>query len=143
MKLNTCCRFCEAIKTLRTQRNITQRALAKMLDVSPGYVGQWEAGLSKPSADVIRKICSVFEVEDVDHLLKLAFAETAPSYVRQSILTVSATNQALPPPSRGSLSYDEANAVALMRRLSADQVKLVIRKLEEWVRAFEASNWDI
>ena len=129
-------RFGEVIRTIRRQQSLTQRALAKMLDVSPGYVGQWECGLSKPSAEIISRLCQMFELGCEDHIQRLAYAETAPAYVKQTLLMQTSVTSELKV-DRG-LSAIEARLIALVRRLPASQLPLVLQKLEAWVCACSA-----
>lgn len=45
--------FIENLKSIRTQRNVTQAQLAEMCGVSTGTIGNIECGLAKPSFDLI------------------------------------------------------------------------------------------
>ena len=73
-------RFSDVIRAVRKEKRMSQREMARALSVSAGYVGQWELGLSKPSADVVRRICKTFELSEVEYVLRLAFAESAPDH---------------------------------------------------------------
>ena len=55
-------RLSDLVRALRKKHNLTQRGLAKLLRVSPGYVGQWELQLSQPSPEVAEKLCQQFAV---------------------------------------------------------------------------------
>ena len=129
-------KFGEVIKAIRKQQSLTQRALAKMLDVSPGYVGQWECGLSKPSSEIISRICELFRLECEEHIQRLAFAETAPAYIKQSLFMHQEVTRQGPD---SHLSAVEACIIALVRQLPPDQLPLVIQKLEAWVCACTAT----
>lgn len=50
------------ISQLRRERNMTQRELARRLNVSPSAVGMYEQGRRQPSADLIVAICQTFAV---------------------------------------------------------------------------------
>lgn len=50
------------IKQLRTERGISQEALADVLDVSRQAVAKWESGTSKPSTANLLALCRVFEI---------------------------------------------------------------------------------
>src|SRR5262249_49417297 len=78
-------RFADMIRAVRKQNGLSQREMARALNVSAGYVGQWELGLSKPSADVVKRICKTFGVDEVEYVLRLAFAESAPDFLREAI----------------------------------------------------------
>lgn len=125
-------RFSEVIRAIRKQQDLTQRALAKMLDVSPGYVGQWECGLSKPSSEIISRLCQMFNLGCEDHIQRLAYAENAPAYIKQSILM---QQEITSPGLERPLSAGEARIIALVRKLPSDQLPLVTQKLEAWVCA--------
>ncbi len=59
----------ENIKNLRQEHNLSQKELAKKLNVSTGNVAEWEADESVPSIREITKLSSLFEVT-TDSLLK-------------------------------------------------------------------------
>lgn len=50
------------ISQLRRNRNMTQRELARALNVSPSAIGMYEQGRRQPSADLIVAICREFSV---------------------------------------------------------------------------------
>lgn len=50
------------ISQLRRERNMTQRDLARALNVSPSAIGMYEQGRRQPSADLIVAICQEFSV---------------------------------------------------------------------------------
>lgn len=50
------------ISQLRRERNMTQRDLARALNVSPSAIGMYEQGRRQPSADLIVAICREFSV---------------------------------------------------------------------------------
>lgn len=56
------------LKKLRTEKNITQKDLAKYLGVSDRSVGYYETGQRTPPPDIIEKIADYFNVS-VDYLL--------------------------------------------------------------------------
>lgn len=60
--------FALKLKTARTEKGFTQHTLAKMLNVSFGTVGNWEAGTRKPDSDMLRRIADTLEVS-VDYLI--------------------------------------------------------------------------
>lgn len=60
--------FGTILKNLRTEKNITQKDLAKYLGVSDRSVGYYETGKRTPPPDIIKKIADYFNVS-VDYLL--------------------------------------------------------------------------
>ncbi len=63
-------RFGEKLRTLRTQRGMTVRELATVLEVnSHSHIVQLESSKSKPSVELLVKIMDLFEVS-CDKLLK-------------------------------------------------------------------------
>lgn len=56
------------LKELRKNKDITQKELAKQLDVVQSAVSQWESGINEPTASCIVKICDYFNV-CADYLL--------------------------------------------------------------------------
>ena len=63
------------LKELRSQHGMTQGQLAKAAGVSPGNVGDWESGKSKPGYNALAALARIFEVS-ADYLLEL---ETPPA----------------------------------------------------------------
>ena len=59
------------IKELRKEKGITQKQLAALLNKSETGVASWEQGLSEPSVNDIRLLCSIFGVT-ADYLLGLS-----------------------------------------------------------------------
>ena len=47
---------------LRMSKNLSQSALADMLDVSRQSVSKWETDSAVPDLDKLMKLCNVFEV---------------------------------------------------------------------------------
>lgn len=70
--------ICEKIRKLRTQKNLTQTQLAKMLDVSPSSIGMYEQGRREPDNALLIKMSRVFEVS-VDELLGLCDEDSSKS----------------------------------------------------------------
>ena len=120
-------RFADVIRAVRRDRKLSQREMAKELKVSAGYVGQWELGLSKPSADVVRRICRTFHLNEEEYVLRLAFAESAPEFLRESI--VHYQTDAGP----ASLTPPEQTLLSELRRLPAADHVLLVDKVRGWV----------
>ena len=65
MEIRDCRSFAEMTKAVRLQFQLSQRDLARALEVSAGYVGQWELGMSQPSVEVVIRLCQKFEIQDL------------------------------------------------------------------------------
>ncbi len=61
--------FSDILKSLRSQKGITQSELAKYLDVTQQAVGRWEKSITSPDYATLSKIASYFNVS-VDYLLE-------------------------------------------------------------------------
>ena len=61
-------RFADKIMLLRSKKNISQKELAKALNVSRQSVYKWEADLSIPEIDKIKKMAEIFGVSCEDLL---------------------------------------------------------------------------
>jgi transcriptional regulator with XRE-family HTH domain len=127
-------RFSDVIRAVRKEKGLSQREMARALSVSAGYVGQWELGLSKPSADVVRRICKTFELNEVEYVLRLAFAESAPDFLRESIVRF---------PQNGGPDTQtpvEQKVLSQVRRLGPQQQEQLLAKIEGWVEAVQKQN---
>ncbi len=63
-------KFGEKLQMLRTQHNLTLRALATQLDLrAHGYISELESGKKKPTAEFVLKVARLFDVT-TDQLLK-------------------------------------------------------------------------
>lgn len=58
----------ERILFLRKEMNISQKELAKMLNVSPSAIGMYEQGKREPGIDMLIKMSEVFDIS-IDILL--------------------------------------------------------------------------
>lgn len=58
------------LKSLRQEKELTQRQLANILELTPAAISAYETGGNYPSADVIIKICKFFNISS-DFLLGL------------------------------------------------------------------------
>lgn len=68
--------FNALLKELRTQNGLTQGQLAKAAGVSPGNVGDWESGKSKPGYNALASLARIFDVS-ADYLLELTPEKTS------------------------------------------------------------------
>jgi transcriptional regulator with XRE-family HTH domain len=62
--------FNTLLKELRSKKGLTQGQLAKEVGVSPGNVGDWETGKSKPGYNALAALARIFEVS-ADYLLEI------------------------------------------------------------------------
>ena len=60
--------FKNRLKTLRLEKNLTQKALAEALSVTISTLSHWECGYQEPSFKDLISICDFFEVQ-IDYLL--------------------------------------------------------------------------
>ena len=88
--------FPKILKRLRTDKGLTLRQLADEVDSNFAYLSQLEAGLAKPSEELVRRIAKYF-VQDEEKLVFLArdipgqireikekFPNVAPNYFRRA-----------------------------------------------------------
>ncbi len=68
--------FNALLKELRAQKGLTQGQLAKAAGVSPGNVGDWESGKSKPGYNALASLARIFDVS-ADYLLELTPEKTS------------------------------------------------------------------
>ena len=68
--------FNALLKELRAQKRLTQGQLAKAAGVSPGNVGDWESGKSKPGYNALASLARIFGVS-ADYLLELTPEKTS------------------------------------------------------------------
>ena len=107
--------FSALLKKLRSEKNLTQGQLAKEVGVSPGNVGDWETGKSKPGYNALASLARIFEVS-ADYLLELSPEKTSepPTELRgldEIKASQGLTCDGLP------LSEDEVDLVAMYRLL--------------------------
>lgn len=60
--------FSERLKKLRTERHLTQKELAKSLEMSQQIIAKWENNQSTPNPDMLVKITDFFDIS-ADYLL--------------------------------------------------------------------------
>ena len=107
--------FSTLLKELRAKKGLTQGQLSKAVGVSPGNVGDWETGKSKPGYNALASLARIFEVS-ADYLLEI---EHIPEKASISLAEYK-TEQGLT--CDGSpLSEDEVDLVAMYRLLPSLQ----------------------
>lgn len=107
--------FNTLLKDLRAKNGLTQGQLAKAAGVSPGNVGDWESGKSKPGYNALASLARIFDVS-ADYLLELSPEKKSepPTELRgldEIKATQGLTCDGLP------LSEDEVDLVAMYRLL--------------------------
>ena len=95
--------FMERLKELRLEKELTQRALAKVLNVSPNCICEWEKGRSEPSIESLKILASCLECT-IDYLLGFSDDIGSVSMARHTV------NQ--------SLNDEEVELLRTMRTLS-------------------------
>lgn len=107
--------FNALLKELRAQHGLTQGQLAKAAGVSPGNVGDWESGKSKPGYNALAALARIFEVS-ADYLLEL---DTPPAKTSDDLSRYKA-EQGLS--CDGSpLEAEEADLIAMFRLLPSHE----------------------
>lgn len=129
-------RFSDLVKAIRRRHRLSQRAMAKALHVSAGYIGQWELRLSQPSAEVAAKLCQIFEISDIEYVQRLAYAQRAPEWLRESIISYAprdaeGNGQTVAP----RLTDEELRILHAARRLPDHQLSRLAERVEGWVDA--------
>ena len=61
-------KFCERLKELRKDLNLSQLQLANMIGTNNSSVCDWEHGRSQPDIETIIKLCKLFQTT-ADYLL--------------------------------------------------------------------------
>lgn len=61
--------FGENLKSLRTERKLSQKTVAEYLNVSWHTISHWETGYSEPSIEQIKLLAKFFEITTDELLL--------------------------------------------------------------------------
>jgi len=62
------CKFKQRLKELRIEKNLQQKDLAEIINVSKSAVSGWEVGRNQPNYEILMKLASYFEIS-IDYLL--------------------------------------------------------------------------
>lgn len=62
-------KFCENLKNIRKENNLTQKQVAQSLGVVESCYANWEQGRTEPNIEMLRKLSVIFDVS-VDELIK-------------------------------------------------------------------------
>ncbi len=60
--------FCEKLRLLIEERNLTQKQVAKDLNIAPSTMGGYVQGISQPDFDTLKQLAGYFDVS-TDYLL--------------------------------------------------------------------------
>ena len=60
----------ERLRELRTEKQLTQKELAEVIDVDPTIISKWELGRKRPVYEDLIKLSNFFDVS-TDYLLGL------------------------------------------------------------------------
>ena len=60
----------EILQSLRKEKGLSQKAVAKMLGMSETGYASWEQGRAEPSIQALKKLCAIYEIT-TDYLLGL------------------------------------------------------------------------
>lgn len=74
----------DTLKELRLNHGLSQRKMAKHLNVTQGAISQWETGLTRPDTDMLIRISQEFGVS-LDDLTKGEIEETKEFISRRPI----------------------------------------------------------
>lgn len=59
------------LKELRVEKNLSQKALAEIIETNNSSVCDWECGRTEPNLDTVIKLCEFFDVT-ADYLLGIS-----------------------------------------------------------------------
>lgn len=78
--------FSNKLRTLIEERNITQKQVAKDLNIAPSTMGGYVQGSSEPDFDTLRKLSKYFDVT-TDYLLDMP-SEKSNNFMEDELLRV-------------------------------------------------------
>lgn len=101
--------FKNRLKTLRTEKNLTQSTLAKELNYSRSTIAQYESGIREPSLNFLIDISNFFNVSS-DYLLgrtniRLSFQDYLSKYTESILLFINPQNGKIVDYSPGALNF--------------------------------------
>lgn len=67
--------FRSRLKELRESKGLSQKALAAILSVSQGTIGNWESGIREPNFEMVQRLADYFRVT-TDYLLGISDKRT-------------------------------------------------------------------
>nr|DAL28163.1 MAG TPA_asm: Repressor protein CI [Caudoviricetes sp.] len=76
----------QRIRSLRESAGLSQKKFAQKLDISPGRLSNWELGINRPNADMIKTICKELGISANDLLGLPAAPKPTPSKEEMEML---------------------------------------------------------
>lgn len=75
--------FKERLKSIRIEKNLTQKQVYTKLGVSPNCYASYEQGRTEPNIETIKQLCYIFQVSS-DYLLGLEDDYGQKNYIEES-----------------------------------------------------------
>lgn len=79
-------KFCDKIRSLIEERDLTQKQVANDLNIAPSTMGGYVQGSSEPDFDTLKRLAEYFNVS-ADYLLDIR-TEKCKSYMEDELLRV-------------------------------------------------------
>lgn len=79
-------KFCNKLRSLIEERNLTQKQVAKDLNIAPSTMGGYVQGSSEPDFEILKKLAKYFNVS-TDYLLNVHTSESN-SFLEDELLRV-------------------------------------------------------
>ena len=78
--------FCDKLRLLIEERNLTQKQVAKDLNIAPSTMGGYVQGMSQPDFETLKRLATYFDVS-TDYLLDVP-EKTTNGYLQDELLRV-------------------------------------------------------
>jgi len=78
--------FCDKLRLLIEERNLTQKQVAKGLNIAPSTMGGYVQGMSQPDFETLKRLAAYFDVS-TDYLLDVP-AKATNGYMEDELLRV-------------------------------------------------------
>lgn len=78
--------FCNKLRTLIEERNLTQKQVANDLNIAPSTIGGYVQGSSEPDFETLKRLAKYFDVS-TDYLLNIQ-SNNCNSFVEDELLRV-------------------------------------------------------
>lgn len=79
-------KFCDKLRSLIEERNLTQKQAAKDLNIAPSTMGGYVQGISEPDFETLKRLSEYFGVS-CDYLLNI-HADKSNSFLEDELLRV-------------------------------------------------------
>ena len=97
------------------EKNMTQKDIAKMLNISPGAFSAYVTDTNFPRVDILVEICQILDI-DLNHLLNLQNHENMDLLIQ---------------------GKDEAKVIHFMRSLSHKEREILMESIQSSIRIIE------